>query len=223
MFSSYGMVPPAPLRTWRFSACPISLVQAHPSCASRENWKTPSLSWSPLRATPGKAALEGFRDKEGVQIAVMYPEGGVSDIQYKQMATQAGSNVMVWAVKGNFDDCQTGAKNVFGDEAFAEKLMASNQVALSSANSINWGSPASSGWFTTFPATLNWCPGQGLKLASRLMSAFLLAISATSSLHGTQSRSARLWVPCSAQAMKIAFSPISSIPAATTFPIVSSS
>ena len=45
----------------------------------------------------GKAALEGFRDKEGVQIAVMYPEGGVSDIQYKQMATQAGSNVMVWA------------------------------------------------------------------------------------------------------------------------------
>ena len=73
----------------------------------------------------GKAALEGFRDKEGVQIAVMYPDGG--------------SNVMVWAVKGNFDDCQTGAKNVFGDEAFAEKLMASNQVALSSANSINWG------------------------------------------------------------------------------------
>ena len=69
----------------------------------------------------------------------MYPEGGVSDIQYKQMATQAGSNVMVWAVKGNFDDCQTGAKNVFGNEAFAEKLMASNQVALSSANSINWG------------------------------------------------------------------------------------
>ena len=29
----------------------------------------------------------------------MYPDGGVSDIQYKQMATQAGSNVMVWAVK----------------------------------------------------------------------------------------------------------------------------
>ena len=87
----------------------------------------------------GKAALEGFRDKDGVQIAVMYPDGGVSDIQYKQMATQAGSNVMVWAVKGNFDDCQTGAKNVFGDEAFAEKLMDSSQVALSSANSINWG------------------------------------------------------------------------------------
>lgn len=87
----------------------------------------------------GKAALEGFKDQDGVQIAVMYPDGGVSDIQYKQMATQGGSNTMVWAVKGNFDDCQTGAKNVFGDEEFAQKLMDDHRVALSSANSINWG------------------------------------------------------------------------------------
>ena len=162
----------------------------------------------------GKAALEGFRDKEGVQIAVMYPEGGVSDIQYKQMATQAGSNVMVWAVKGNFDDCQTGAKNVFGWPPTRLPSLAPTPST---------GVACFLRWFTTFPATLNWLPRASLKLASRLMSAFLLAISATSSLHGTQSRSARLWVPCSAQAMKIAFSPISSIPAATTFPIVSSS
>ncbi|WP_251198155.1 threonine synthase [Anaerotardibacter muris] len=87
----------------------------------------------------GKAALEGFKDKEGIQIAVMYPDGGVSDIQYKQMATQGGSNVDVWAVTGNFDDCQTGAKNVFDDEAFNQRLMDEHKVALSSANSINWG------------------------------------------------------------------------------------
>lgn len=87
----------------------------------------------------GKAALEGFKDKDGIQIAVMYPDGGVSDIQYKQMATQDGNNVNVWAVAGNFDDCQTGAKNVFDDEAFNEKLMKEHRVALSSANSINWG------------------------------------------------------------------------------------
>lgn len=87
----------------------------------------------------GKAALEGFKDKDGIQIAVMYPDGGVSDIQYKQMATQEGSNVNVWAVSGNFDDCQTGAKNVFDDDAFNEALMNEQKVALSSANSINWG------------------------------------------------------------------------------------
>ncbi len=87
----------------------------------------------------GKAALEGFRDVEGVSIGVMYPDGGVSDIQFKQMATQRGSNVMVWGVRGNFDSCQTGAKEVFGDAAFAKQLHDEYRIALSSANSINWG------------------------------------------------------------------------------------
>lgn len=87
----------------------------------------------------GKAALEGFRDVEGISIGVMYPHGGVSDIQYKQMTTQRGNNVTVWGVRGNFDDCQTGAKTVFNDEAFARELHENFHVALSSANSINWG------------------------------------------------------------------------------------
>ena len=87
----------------------------------------------------GKAALEGFRDRDHVRIGVLYPDGGVSDIQHKQMATQRGENVQVWGVRGNFDDCQTGVKRVFGDEAFAKRLLADHGVALSSANSINWG------------------------------------------------------------------------------------
>ena len=87
----------------------------------------------------GKAALEGFRDVDGVSIGVMYPDGGVSDIQFKQMATQRGGNVTVWGVRGNFDDCQTGAKAVFNDAEFASELHERFGVALSSANSINWG------------------------------------------------------------------------------------
>ena len=87
----------------------------------------------------GKAALAGFANAPGVGIAVMYPDGGVSDIQRKQMATQEGDNVMVWAVRGNFDDCQTGAKAVFNDTAFNAKLAQDHRIALSSANSINWG------------------------------------------------------------------------------------
>ena len=87
----------------------------------------------------GKAALEGFRDVPGVGIAVMYPHGGVSDIQFKQMATQRGGNVCVWAVRGNFDDCQRAAKAVFSDATFAERLRGESKIALSSANSINWG------------------------------------------------------------------------------------
>lgn len=87
----------------------------------------------------GKAALEGFRDKEGVRIGVLYPDGGVSDIQYKQMATQEGNNVAVWGVRGNFDDCQTSAKAIFNDEVFNTNLNKNEHLALSSANSINWG------------------------------------------------------------------------------------
>ncbi len=87
----------------------------------------------------GKAALEGFCNVDGVSIGVMYPHGGVSDIQYKQMATQKGDNVCVWSVEGNFDDCQTGAKNVFGDAQYAQELSERFNISLSSANSINWG------------------------------------------------------------------------------------
>lgn len=87
----------------------------------------------------GKAALEGFKDADGVRIGVLFPDGGVSDIQRKQMVTQAGGNVQVWGVQGNFDDCQTGVKSVFSDASFAARLLDEHSVALSSANSINWG------------------------------------------------------------------------------------
>lgn len=87
----------------------------------------------------GKAALEGFKGADGIRIGVLFPDGGVSDIQRKQMVTTTGENVQVWGVRGNFDDCQTGVKNVFSSEEFADQLLREQHVALSSANSINWG------------------------------------------------------------------------------------
>ena len=86
----------------------------------------------------GKAALDGYHDIPGVEIAVFYPTGGTSEIQRLQMATQEGANVAVYAVRGNFDDAQTGVKKVFGDKAIAAELEQRN-IRLSSANSINGG------------------------------------------------------------------------------------
>ncbi len=86
----------------------------------------------------GKAALEGFRDVPGIRICVFYPDGGVSKVQRAQMVTQEGSNVTVCAVKGNFDDAQTGVKEIFSaceDSA----LLQDRAFRLSSANSINIG------------------------------------------------------------------------------------
>ena len=86
----------------------------------------------------GKAALEGFRDREGVKIMAVYPDDGVSKMQKLQMCTQDGENVNVVAVKGNFDDCQTTVKRIFHSEECKEEL-AKRNIRLSSANSINFG------------------------------------------------------------------------------------
>ncbi len=86
----------------------------------------------------GKAALEGFKDVDGTVIQVFYPQQGVSEVQKLQMVTQEGDNVSVVAVKGNFDDAQTGVKMIFTDEEYKKELAKKN-YSLSSANSINWG------------------------------------------------------------------------------------
>ncbi|HIZ78266.1 MAG TPA: threonine synthase [Candidatus Lachnoclostridium stercorigallinarum] len=86
----------------------------------------------------GKAGMAGFADVPGTRIIVFYPKGGVSRIQELQMVTQKGENTAVAAIRGNFDDAQTGVKKIFGDREF-EKRLAEKGFQLSSANSINVG------------------------------------------------------------------------------------
>ena len=86
----------------------------------------------------GKGALEGFRDVPRTKILVFYPKDGVSQVQELQMVTQEGDNVGVAAVAGNFDDAQTGVKELFSDEDVRREL-AEKGCFFSSANSINWG------------------------------------------------------------------------------------
>ncbi|MDY2699851.1 MAG: threonine synthase [Lachnospiraceae bacterium] len=86
----------------------------------------------------GKAALAGFADVEGTRIIVFYPKNGVSPIQEKQMVTQKGKNTYVVGIHGNFDDAQTGVKQIFGDKELAA-YMDEKGFQFSSANSINIG------------------------------------------------------------------------------------
>lgn len=86
----------------------------------------------------GKAAMAGFADVKGTRILVFYPKDGVSPIQELQMLTQAGDNTAVVAIHGNFDDAQTGVKEIFADREFAKELEQKG-FQFSSANSINIG------------------------------------------------------------------------------------
>lgn len=86
----------------------------------------------------GKAALEGFKNIPGTKIIVFYPVDGVSKVQELQMVTTDGDNTFVVAVDGNFDDCQSGVKEIFADQELI-KLLDQGGYQFSSANSINWG------------------------------------------------------------------------------------
>lgn len=81
----------------------------------------------------GSAALSGFSNVDGIKIIVFYPEHGTSAVQERQMVSCDGKNTCVCAVRGNFDDAQSGVKNIFATISLPKG------VRLSSANSINIG------------------------------------------------------------------------------------
>ena len=82
--------------------------------------------------------MAGFADVEGTRIIVFYPKNGVSKVQELQMRTQKGANVDVVAIHGNFDNAQSGVKQMFEDQELAKEL-ADKGYQFSSANSINIG------------------------------------------------------------------------------------
>ena len=106
--------------------------------AKKNNVKNEIIILTATSGDTGKAALAGFADVCGTRIIVFYPKNGVSPIQEKQMVTQKGDNTFVVGITGNFDDAQTGVKNMFQDVEL-NKYLASKGFQFSSANSINIG------------------------------------------------------------------------------------
>ena len=104
-----------------------------------ENMEEEILILTATSGDTGKAALEGFRDVPGIRITVFFPYGGVSPVQEKQMTTQEGENVCSVAVRGNFDDTQTGVKRIFTRVSSEGLPEGAKKTVLSSANSINIG------------------------------------------------------------------------------------
>jgi len=108
------------------------------TAAKKNNVKNDIVILTATSGDTGKAALAGFADVPGTKIVVFYPKGGVSPIQERQMVTQKGDNTYVVGIKGNFDQAQTGVKNIFNNNELKEE-MNSKGFQFSSANSINIG------------------------------------------------------------------------------------
>ena len=80
----------------------------------------------------GAAAVEAFKDREAIDLFVLFPDGRISPAQRRQMTTAGAANVFPIAVDGTFDDCQAIVKTLFADHAFRDEMR------LSAVNSINW-------------------------------------------------------------------------------------
>jgi len=80
----------------------------------------------------GAAAIEAFRERQAVEVFILYPDGRISEAQRRQMTTVDAPNVHTIAIQGTFDDCQALLKGMFNDAGFREELR------LSAVNSINW-------------------------------------------------------------------------------------
>lgn len=132
------------LELWHGPTCAFKdmALQIMPKLLSRALVKTGenriALVLVATSGDTGKAALEGYKDIPQIKICVFYPQNGVSTVQELQMTTQNGNNVNVSAVRGNFDDIQSGVKRIFNDNLIADELN-ENGYFLSSANSINFG------------------------------------------------------------------------------------
>ena len=126
-------------KTIAFKDMALSILPYLMTVSARKNGITNEIVI--LTATSGdtgKAALAGFADVPGTSIIVFYPKDGVSPVQEKQMVTQKGDNTHVVAIRGNFDDAQTGVKKIFGNRELREELLQAG-YQFSSANSINVG------------------------------------------------------------------------------------
>jgi threonine synthase len=80
----------------------------------------------------GSAAIEACRDRDAIEVFILYPHGRVSEVQRRQMTTVPSANVQCIALEGTFDDCQDIVKAMFND------MTTRRELRLSAVNSINW-------------------------------------------------------------------------------------
>ncbi len=113
---------------------PFGVVLSSIAQAKEQNY----LILAATSGDTGPAALETFKNKDRVQVACLYPDGGTSDVQRLQMVTEDAKNLKVIGIHGDFDDAQAALKSLLSSKEFNDSLKEKN-ISLSAANSVNFG------------------------------------------------------------------------------------
>ena len=80
----------------------------------------------------GSAAMAALAGRKNIDVFILYPNKGPSEIQRKQMTCIDAPNIHAVAIEGSFDDCQAIVKAMFADTEFRTRYN------LAAVNSINW-------------------------------------------------------------------------------------
>lgn len=78
----------------------------------------------------GAATVSAFANRARLNAVVLYPDGGVSEFQRKQMTTTGAANVLPLCVNGDFDECQKIVKSLY-------QTSAAKEHGYTAVNSIN--------------------------------------------------------------------------------------
>ena len=154
--------PTAAFKDMALQLMPRLFTRAMKKCDEKRN----ALILVATSGDTGKAALEGYKDIDGVYLKVFYPTDGVSAMQKLQMQTQVGHNLSVAAIRGNFDDAQNRVKEIFSSKECKDILEAEGYF-LSSANSINFGRLVPQVVYY-FSAYIDMCKSGKLSLGERI-------------------------------------------------------
>ncbi len=79
----------------------------------------------------GSAAIEALANRKNIDVYILYPKKGPSEIQRKQMTCVDAPNIHALAIDGSFDDCQGIVKTLFANQKTREPW------DLTTVNSIN--------------------------------------------------------------------------------------
>ena len=107
--------PTSAFKDMALQCMPLFFSEAARCAAKRASGSTTISILVATSGDTGKAALEGFADRDHTRIVVFYPATASPTSSASRWSRSAATTSAVFGVRGNFDDCQNAVKAAFAD------------------------------------------------------------------------------------------------------------